>query len=86
VQAAALGLIGGLFGVGLAYVVTYYVNDYAKNLLQAQGLIVSDIATIPLVLSVAAIILTTLFAIAAGFYPAKRAARQDPSTALSNGQ
>jgi ABC-type antimicrobial peptide transport system permease subunit len=86
VQAAALGLIGGIFGVGLAYVVTYYVNDYAKNLLQAQGLIVSDIATIPLVLSVAAIILTTLFAIAAGFYPAKRAARQDPSTVLSNGQ
>lgn len=86
VQAAALGLIGGIIGVGLGIVVGRYVNDYVAGLLSGQGLAASNIALFPAWLLAGAVLLTTLFGILAGLYPAYKAARQDPSAALSGGQ
>ena len=85
-QAGLLGLLGGAIGAGLALVISRYVNDYANTLLSAQGLALTNIALVPLWLLAGTIALTTVFGILAGMYPAYRAARQDPSAALSSGQ
>jgi putative ABC transport system permease protein len=82
VQAALLGLIGGIIGVGLGAVATYYVNGYVSSLLASQGLELTDVAQLPWWLLGGALLMTTLFAVIAGLYPAYRAANEDPSAAL----
>lgn len=86
VEAGLLGLIGGGLGVGIGVIVSRFVNHYVNGLMQAQGLALTNIAVVPLWLMGGTIVLTTLFGILAGLYPAYRAARQDPSSALSSGQ
>lgn len=85
-QAALLGLIGGAIGAALAALIIQYVNKYVNTLLASQNLQLATIAELPLWLIAGAIIITTLFGILAGLYPAYRAARQDPSDALRAGQ
>jgi ABC-type lipoprotein release transport system permease subunit len=81
-----LGFAGGLAGVGIGVVVSRFVNDYVNVLLKNQGLTLVDIAVIPWWLAVGTVLLTTVFGVLAGLYPAYRAARQDPSQILSSGQ
>jgi ABC-type antimicrobial peptide transport system permease subunit len=85
-EAAILGFVGGTIGVGLGIVGSQFVNEYVNSLLTSQGLSLANIANIPLWLMVGTVALTTLFGALAGLYPAYRAARQDPSSALSGGQ
>jgi putative ABC transport system permease protein len=86
IQAGMLGFAGGLAGVGIGVVVSRFVNDYVNVLLKNQGLTLVDIAVIPWWLAVGTVLLTTVFGVLAGLYPAYRAARQDPSQILSSGQ
>jgi ABC-type antimicrobial peptide transport system permease subunit len=85
-EAALLGLVGGLLGSALGVFVSRLVNQHVNTLLSAQDLNLTNIAIVPAWLLLGTIALTTLFSIVAGLYPAWRAARQDPSAALSNGQ
>lgn len=85
-EAGLLGCIGGAIGAGIGVIGSQFVNMYVNSLLKAQGLTIADIATIPFWLIGGTIILTTVFGIIAGLYPAYQAARQDPSRALSSGQ
>lgn len=85
-EAGLLGFVGGIIGVALGVVGSQFVNEYVNSLLKAQGLSITNIATIPIWLAVGTIVLTTVFGVVAGLYPAYRAARQDPSKALSSGQ
>ncbi len=85
-EAGMLGCVGGLIGVGAGVIASSFVNEYMTNLLRAQNFTLTDIAILPPWLLVAAVAVTTLFAILAGLYPAWRAARQDPSITLSSGQ
>jgi putative ABC transport system permease protein len=86
VEAGMLGFIGGVIGVGIGALASQFVNEYTMTLLKAQDITLTDIALLPPWLPGAAVAVTTLFGILAGLYPAWRAARQDPSLALSSGQ
>jgi putative ABC transport system permease protein len=86
IEAGLLGLVGGVLGVGIGVGLGRFVNDYVIVLLKSQNLILTDIAVIPWWLMVGTVVLTTVFGILAGMYPAYRAARQDPSQTLSSGQ
>jgi ABC-type antimicrobial peptide transport system permease subunit len=86
IEAGLLGCIGGVIGVGIGFVLSHFVNEYITTLLKSQGLVLTDVAIIPWWLMVGTILLTTLFGILAGSYPAYGAARQDPSQTLSSGQ
>lgn len=86
IEAGLLGCVGGAIGVGIGFILSKFVNEYITILLKSQGLVLADVAVIPWWLMVGTILLTTLFGILAGMYPAYRAARQDPSRTLSSGQ
>ncbi len=86
VEAALLGLVGGVLGSGLGLVASTFVNEYVGVLLQSQNLTVTNIAIVPWWLIAGTIAITTLFGVLAGLYPAYQAARQDPSQTLSSGQ
>lgn len=86
IQAAIMGIIGGMVGAALAYAASFWINSYAASLLAAEGLATTNIADVTPWLVAAAITFTTLFGMLAGLYPAIKAARQDPSDALRSGQ
>jgi ABC-type antimicrobial peptide transport system permease subunit len=76
-QAFILGLFGGLLGALGSWAVVILTDKALGAALQAQHLPVATVATFPLWLAGAGIGLTVLFAMLAGVYPARRAARQD---------
>lgn len=82
VQALWLGLIGGVIGAGIGSFASNYINTYISSILSAQGLVSITEAVLPLWLPLGAVALTMFFAAAAGFYPAFKAAKADPSAAL----
>jgi ABC-type lipoprotein release transport system permease subunit len=74
-QAFMLGLVGGLLGTTMGRFVSVYVNHKIVTLLHAQGLTSIRIDPASTASLVGAVVLTTLLAVAAGLYPAHRAAR-----------
>ena len=83
VQALIMGVFGGVLGAGLSYAAVVVTNDQLRQLLQAQHIAVVNVASLPWWLIAAGVGITVVFAVIAGLYPALRAARQDPSRALS---
>lgn len=76
-QAALLGLFGGLIGAAFSYGVVWLTDGALRTALQAQNLPVTSVTTLPLWLAGAGVGVTIVFAMLAGVYPAWRAARQD---------
>lgn len=85
VEAAILGFVGGACGTGLGVVVSRFTNDRVNVLLRTQNLPLANVAITPLWLLGGAVLLTSIFGILAGLYPAYRASRQDPSEILTGG-
>jgi putative ABC transport system permease protein len=81
-QALLLGVIGGMVGVFVGAVLSGYINSYINSLLISQGLVQVNTVLLPWWLLCGAVLLTTLFAVIAGFFPARKAAKADPSAAL----
>lgn len=81
-QAFLLGVIGGSLGAVIGVLVSSYINSYITSLLTSQGLVAVTTALLPWRLVVGSVLLTTLFALLAGLYPAYKAAKVDPSAAL----
>ena len=81
-QATLLGFIGGILGTGVGVLISSYINSFINSLLVSQGLATATVALLPWWLLVGSVLLTTLFAIIAGLYPAYKAAKADPSAAL----
>lgn len=83
VEAAVIGLTGGVVGVLLAWGIDGLANRLAyRFILKPQGATFVDFFSIPPYLWIGAILFALLISIAAALYPASRAARIDPVRAL----
>ena len=82
VEAASIGLIGAIFGLGLGWLVTRVANAVMNSQLKPQDLPGVDLFSFPLWLMLGAIAFSVFISLAAGLYPAIRAARIDPVKAL----
>ena len=82
VEAASIGLFGAIFGLGLGWLVTRIANAVMNSQLRPQDLPSVDLFSFPLWLMLGAIAFSILISLAAGLYPAIRAARIDPVKAL----
>lgn len=72
-----IGLLAGLFGVGVTYLVSIPVNLILKPLINYSG-----IAALPLSNAILLVILSVALTLISGLIPAKSAARRDPVVAL----
>ena len=83
VEAAVIGLSGGIIGVLLAWGIDAVANRLAyRFILKPQGASFVDFFSLPPYLSIGAILFALIVSILAALYPAIRAARVDPVRAL----
>ncbi|MCA1603243.1 MAG: FtsX-like permease family protein, partial [Acidobacteria bacterium] len=83
VEAAVIGLTGGVIGTLLAWAVDGIANRLAyRFILKPQGASYVDFFSLPPYLSLGAILFAIVISILAALYPAARAARIDPVKAL----
>ncbi len=82
VEAATVGVIGGLLGLVLGWGVTRIANAVANHYLRPQGFAPVDLFYVPVWLLLGAIAFAVVVSLLAGVYPAMRAARVDPVQAL----
>jgi ABC-type antimicrobial peptide transport system permease subunit len=83
VEAAVLGLVGGVVGVLAAWAIDAIANRLAfRFILKPQGGSFVDFFYLPLWLTIGAILFALIVSILAALYPAARAARIDPVRAL----
>lgn len=81
-EASSIGFLGGLFGLGLGWVVSLIINRVVNYFLTKQGLPFIEYFSFPWLLCVGAVLFAVLISLIAGIYPAVRAARVDPVVAL----
>ncbi len=81
-EAGAMGILGGIVGVALGWAIGQVINAGTNVYLKRQALPPEHFWTVPLWLVGAAILFSFLVSLAAGLYPAGRAARLDPVQAL----
>jgi len=82
VEAGVMGLFGGFLGVGLGWLIGRALNFGTAVYLHRQNLPSVDIFFVPWWLVLFGIGFAILVSLAAGLYPASRAARLDPVQAL----
>ena len=82
VEAAFIGLIGAIFGLALGWLVSRLANIIINSRLQPLDAPQVDLFYFPIWLIAGAIAFSILVSLAAGLYPAIRAARIDPVKAL----
>ena len=82
VEAGVMGFLGGLLGVGFGWLlgraITFGTNVYLKR----QNLNPIELSSVPWWLVIAALGFAVLVSLAAGLYPASRAAKLNPVDAL----
>jgi len=81
-EAGAMGLFGGLFGVGLGWLIGSALTWGTTIYLHRQNLPGVKISYIPWWLALGAIAFAIIVSLVAGLYPAARAARLNPVDAL----
>jgi len=82
VEAGTIGVTGGLLGLALGWVVTRIANAVANHFMRPEGVPPTDLFHMPVWLILGALGFSILVSLLAGLYPAIRAARVDPVTAL----
>ena len=81
-ESAIIGVLGGGFGLLLAWALGRIMNYGANIYIQREGFRPENLFQIPLWLIAAAIGFSMVISVASGLYPAGRAARIDPARAL----
>jgi ABC-type antimicrobial peptide transport system permease subunit len=81
-EAGAMGILGGLVGVTLGWAIGQVINAGTNIYLRRQALPPEHFWSVPLWLVGSALVFSFLVSLAAGLYPAGRAARLDPVQAL----
>lgn len=88
VEAAIIGIVGGLLGVILSYGISFALNYMAKSGSMAESFGIYDsgasISIIPFWLDIAAVLLATGVGVVSGLYPAIRATRLSALEAIKN--
>ncbi len=81
-EAGAMGILGGIVGVALGWSIGKVINFGTNVYLKSQSYPADNFWSVPLWLVGFAILFSFLVSLAAGLYPATRAARLDPVQAL----
>jgi putative ABC transport system permease protein len=81
-EAGAMGLFGGIFGVTLGWLIGQALTWGTTIYLRRQDLPGVKISYVPWWLAASAILFAVAVSLAAGLYPAARAARLNPVEAL----
>ena len=81
-EAGAMGVLGGVFGVLMGWIIGRAINFGTNIYLVRQGFSREDIWTVPLWLIGAALGFSFVISLLSGLYPAWRAAKLDPVQAL----
>jgi len=81
-ESGAIGLLGGLFGLGLGWGVSTIINEVMNALMMRQSAPRMEYFSFPWWLCLGAVAFSILVSLMAGVYPTRRAARVDPVVAL----
>lgn len=81
-ESSAIGFLGGVFGLALGWAVSGIINRIVNFFLSRQGVPSFQYFSFPVWLCLGAIAFSVAVSLAAGIYPAMRAARVDPVRAL----
>jgi putative ABC transport system permease protein len=81
-EAGVMGLLGGILGVALGWMIGRGLTLGTNIYLRRQGLPTVDISAVPWWLVLGAIAFAFVVSLVAGIYPASRAAKLDPVEAL----
>jgi putative ABC transport system permease protein len=81
-ESSIIGFLGGVFGLALGWVVSGIINRIVNYFLSRQGVPFFQYFNFPVWLCLGAIAFSVTVSLAAGIYPAMRAARVDPVRAL----
>jgi ABC-type antimicrobial peptide transport system permease subunit len=73
-ESAMIGLLGGILGIGVSYLLSFLINKFGGNFGNFMGTgMNSKISIIPIWLVFASLAFSALIGVISGYYPARRA-------------